>query len=226
MLAGRRRRFFRRQPFPCPAGYAGRPAGIPRRDRPCRHSGPGAPPACRPSAPSRNSPLSTPQVPPWPEQRSITSTSASGISRSISAAFWPMFCARAWQARCSATPPSSGFRPGARPSLLGDVDDIFADVEGGAARALDVRVLGQDQRPFEFQHQRAGRHQRDRRRSPRRSRARALGDDACARRRPRARDRPAPAAACRSSRDRRPRSRRRSSPAPRARPRRCRACCS
>ena len=40
----------------------------------------------------------TPKVPPWPEQRSTTAISVSGISLSISADFWPMFCARAWQA--------------------------------------------------------------------------------------------------------------------------------
>ena len=37
----------------------------------------------------------TPHEPPWPEQRSITSMSAPGMSSSISRAFCPMFCARA-----------------------------------------------------------------------------------------------------------------------------------
>src|SRR6185437_4499090 len=92
--------------------------------------------------------LSTPQLPPWPEQRSITATSGCGKRRSISAALAPMAWARAWQ-------------PGRQTFLARDIDDVFADVEGGAREALDSLVLRQDQRPFEFQHQRAGRHQRD-----------------------------------------------------------------
>jgi glycerol-3-phosphate dehydrogenase subunit C len=40
----------------------------------------------------------TPKVPPWPEQRSTTSTLVSGISRSSSADLAPMFWARAWHA--------------------------------------------------------------------------------------------------------------------------------
>ena len=45
--------------------------------------------------------------------------SASGIRRSISAAFWPMFWARAWQAICSVTPPSTRLQARARrPSRL------------------------------------------------------------------------------------------------------------
>jgi hypothetical protein len=62
--------------------------------------------------------LSTPQAPPWPEQRSITSIGVSGIRRSISAPFGPMFCARAWQARWMATPPASGCSPSARPCFF------------------------------------------------------------------------------------------------------------
>jgi hypothetical protein len=37
------------------------------------------------------------------------------MRRSISAALAPMFCARAWQARCKVMPPSIVLRPGARP---------------------------------------------------------------------------------------------------------------
>ena len=59
-----------------------------------------------------------PQMPPWPLQRSMTATRVLGIRRSISAALAPMFWARAWQARCTLTPPSTGSRPGARPSFL------------------------------------------------------------------------------------------------------------
>ncbi len=44
--------------------------------------------------------------------------------------------------------------------LAGDVDDIFGKVEGRLGQPLDAFVLGQDERPFEFQHQRAGRHRR------------------------------------------------------------------
>jgi hypothetical protein len=39
--------------------------------------------------------FSTPRDPPWPEHRSITEMLVSGSRRSISAAFLPMFCARA-----------------------------------------------------------------------------------------------------------------------------------
>ena len=44
-----------------------------------------------------------------------------GISRSISAALGPMFCALAWQARCSVTPPGSGFRSGRQPFVPRDI---------------------------------------------------------------------------------------------------------
>ena len=47
----------------------------------------------------------------------MTLIGVSGIRRSISVAFWPMFWARAWQAMCSVTPPPSGSSPGASPSL-------------------------------------------------------------------------------------------------------------
>ena len=47
----------------------------------------------------------------------MTETLVSGSSRSISAAFCPIFWARAWQARWTVTPPSSGVIPGASPSL-------------------------------------------------------------------------------------------------------------
>src|SRR3546814_9194710 len=45
--------------------------------------------------------------------------------------------------------------------LLRDVDDVFRDVEGRLGQLLDQRIVGQDQRPFEFHHQRAGWHQRN-----------------------------------------------------------------
>src|SRR5579864_3302029 len=60
----------------------------------------------------------TPNVPPWPEQRSITSTRVSGISRSISADLTPIACARAWQAWCRVTPPATGVRPSGAPCAL------------------------------------------------------------------------------------------------------------
>ena len=87
----------------------------------------------------------TPQEPPWPEQRSITAISVWGNSRSISAAFGPMFCARAWQARCTATPPGERLQAGGEALLLGDVDQIFAGVECRAREPLHVLVLGQEQ---------------------------------------------------------------------------------
>ena len=36
--------------------------------------------------------------------------------------------------------------------VAGDIDDIFAKIEGGFRQLLDVGIAGQDQRPFEFQH--------------------------------------------------------------------------
>ena len=72
-----------------------------------------------------------------------------------------MFCARAWQARCTRDAASSGLQAGAQALLLGDIDDIFVDVEGRLRQPVDVGILGQDQRPFEFQHQPAGRRERD-----------------------------------------------------------------
>ena len=72
-----------------------------------------------------------------------------------------MFWARAWQAMCSVTPPSSGSRPGASPSLRAMSTMYSADVEGRLGQFLDRRVVRHDQRPLELEHQRAGRHQRD-----------------------------------------------------------------
>ncbi len=43
---------------------------------------------------------------------------------------------------------------------LGDVDDVFGEIEGRLGQALDGQILVQDQRPFELQHQRAGRRER------------------------------------------------------------------
>ena len=63
------------------------------------------------------------------------STSASGISRSISAAFWPMFCARAWQAMCTRRRRRERLQAGRQAFLPGDVDDVFADVEGRVGQA-------------------------------------------------------------------------------------------
>ena len=73
--------------------------------------------------------------------------------------------------------------PSAEPLLAGDVDDIFRQIEGRFRETLDALVLRQDERPFEFQHQRAGGHRRDNvvalidvRREGRRDLARGLGD--------------------------------------------------
>ena len=52
-------------------------------------------------------------------------------------------------------------QPRRQPLLAGDIDDILADVEGRPRQLLDGLVVGHDQRPLEFEHQRAGRHQRD-----------------------------------------------------------------
>jgi len=106
-------------------------------------------------------PLSTPYSPPWPEPRSITATSASGSERSISAAFCPTFCARAWQARWIVTPPTSGDSPGVSPSLRATSTDVFADAKSGGRQFSGGRVVRQDQRPFEFEHQRTGGDQGD-----------------------------------------------------------------
>jgi hypothetical protein len=42
---------------------------------------------------------------------------------------------------------------GRQPLLLGDVDDILRDIKGGLRKTLDRRVLGQDERPLECEHQ-------------------------------------------------------------------------
>ena len=118
------------EPAPCPARYARRPAGIPRRHAPCPICSAWRATGCPTFSAMSKLPFITPQAPPWPEQRSITCRSGSGMRRSISAAFCPTFCARAWQAMCSATPPESGFRPGARPSRRGDLHHILGDVVG------------------------------------------------------------------------------------------------
>ena len=44
--------------------------------------------------------------------------------------------------------------------VAGDVDDVFGDVRGGPRQPGHGLVVGQDERPFELQHQRAGRHRR------------------------------------------------------------------
>ena len=49
---------------------------------------------------------------------------------------------------------------GRQPLLLGDVDDVFSNVEGGIGHFLDCWIVWDDQRPFEFEHQRAGRNGR------------------------------------------------------------------
>ena len=85
----------------------------------------------------------TPKVPPWPEQRSITSTGVSGISFSISAALGPIFWARAWQARC--TRDAFGQRRSARRQalFLRHIHHIFVDVEDMVGHAFDVLIVGQ-----------------------------------------------------------------------------------
>ena len=65
----------------------------------------------------------------------------------------PMFWARAWQARCTLTPPSSGSRPGARPSFLAMSTTYSAMSKVACDRRFTCRVVGQDERPFELQHQ-------------------------------------------------------------------------
>ncbi len=69
-------------------------------------------------------------MPPWPEQRSITCDvglrEAAAASRPPSA---PMFCARAWQARWTRDAALERLQAGRQPVLLGDVDDVLADVE-------------------------------------------------------------------------------------------------
>ena len=45
--------------------------------------------------------------------------------------------------------------------VAGNVDDIFAQIESGFRQLLDIGIAGQDQRPFEFQHQGTGRNQSD-----------------------------------------------------------------
>ena len=45
--------------------------------------------------------------------------------------------------------------------LLGDVHHVFGDVVARLGQCLDAAVVGQNQRPFRFEHQRAGRHERN-----------------------------------------------------------------
>lgn len=45
--------------------------------------------------------------------------------------------------------------------LLGDVDDVFVDVEGRVGEFFHILAVGQDERPFKFEHQPAGGGQRD-----------------------------------------------------------------
>ena len=71
-----------------------------------------------------------------------------------------MFWARAWQARCKATGPSSGERSPGRSPRFARPHNIFGGVRGRARQLFDAIMTGQDQRPFEFQHQRARRGQR------------------------------------------------------------------
>ncbi len=72
-----------------------------------------------------------PQAPPWPEQRSITLTSAFGTRRNISAAFCPMFWARAWQAMCTVINSGISAMPGARPSFFAISTTYSLTVERG-----------------------------------------------------------------------------------------------
>ena len=48
-----------------------------------------------------------------------------------------------------------------QPVLLGDVHDVFGEVERGVRQPFDGRIPGTDQLPFELEHQRAGRRQRN-----------------------------------------------------------------
>ena len=98
----------------------------------------------------------TPKVPPWPEQRSTRSTLVSGISRSISADLAPMFWARAWQAWCRVTPPSTGAAGPARGRGPWRASTTYSQMSRVAlASVLDRLALGQDQRPLELHHQAA-----------------------------------------------------------------------
>ena len=69
--------------------------------------------------------------------------------------------------------PPRASSPGARPFALAMSTTYSLMSKVACGQPLHGRVVRQDQRPFELQHQRAGGHQRDRRRSPCRSRAAA-----------------------------------------------------
>ena len=49
-----------------------------------------------------------------------------------------MFWARAWQAMMQRHAALDGLQPGRQALALGDVDDIFADVEGRLGELLDI----------------------------------------------------------------------------------------
>jgi hypothetical protein len=50
---------------------------------------------------------------------------------------------------------------GGEPLLAGDVDEILTDVEGRGGELSDRGIVGQDQRPLEFEHQGTGRDERN-----------------------------------------------------------------
>ncbi len=106
--------------------------------------------------------LQHPKVPPWPEQRSTTSTLRVGDQLSISADFAPIFCARAWQAICAVTPPAIGASaPAQGPRFWRYRPRIRRCRALRAARRFHLFVLRQDQRPLELHHQAATGGERD-----------------------------------------------------------------
>jgi hypothetical protein len=50
---------------------------------------------------------------------------------------------------------------GCKALLAGDVDDVFADIKGRFGQFLDCWIAWDNQRPLEFEHQRAGGYERD-----------------------------------------------------------------
>ena len=78
----------------------------------------------------------TPQVPPWPEQRSITSTGSRGSAAASPPLSGPCSGRAHGRRDARVTPPGERLEARRQPFLLGDVDDVFGDIEGRVGQPL------------------------------------------------------------------------------------------
>ena len=72
-----------------------------------------------------------------------------------------MFWARSWQGRWERDAAAERFQARRQPLVAGDGDNVFADVAAVRREPLHRRIVRQDQRPFELEHERAARDQGD-----------------------------------------------------------------